>query len=404
MKIKKVIYFIESTFCQRDFERFGIEIMKDSGFCVEIWDFTPLLSPEDYKLVRAQDPIDYQKSKCRLFMEKAEAIQEIKNLKQDTMIIFIMFFDYEHYFLYRELSKQNILYTFIITNTIPFYKNNRAGNYFFNKYWLTNFARKVKELNLEKIKKHVFDRVPSSLLMIQFPEFIFAGGYQSLINYKFPIGKKTKVIWGHTLDYDLYLKDLQQTSKNELASKKYIVFIDQYFPFHPDYIHMNIKPPTTPEIYYPAMCKFFCKVEKETGFPIVIAAHPRSKYEEHPDYFDGRKVIRGKTKELIRDSEFVLTHGSTSLSFAVLYHKPVLFLTTDEIEQSRVDKEFIRVFSSELNKGVINIDCDYKINWDKELRIDAEAYANYKEKYIKRRDTKEDFFWQIVADEIKNNY
>ena len=79
MRIKKIIYFIESTFCQRDFERFGIEIMKDNGFCVEIWDFTPFISPETYNTIEVPDPIDYQKSNCILFMEKAKVIQEIKN-------------------------------------------------------------------------------------------------------------------------------------------------------------------------------------------------------------------------------------------------------------------------------------------------------------------------------------
>lgn len=401
MRIKKIIYFIEYPFCQRDFERFGIDIMKDNGFCVEIWDFTPFISLETHNTVKVPDPIDYQKSNCRLFTKKAKIIQEIKNLKQDTMIILIMFFDYEHYFLYRELSKQNISYSFIITNTIPVYKNNSAGNYFFNKYWLTNFARKIKKLNLEKIKKYVFNRVPSSLLMIQFPEFIFAGGYKSLINYKFPIGKKTNIIWGHTLDYDLYLKDLRKSSNIKFKDENYIVFCDQYLPLHAQYIRRNIKPPITPEIYYPTMCKFFYKVEKETGLKVVIAAHPRSKYEEHPDYFDGRKVIRGKTMELVRDSEFVLMHCSTSLNFAVLYHKPVLFLAMVKMEQSRVFSNYVRAFSSELNKGFITIDSDYKIDWDKELRIDEEAYANYKEKYIKRRNSKEEFFWQIVAGEIK---
>ena len=251
---------METTFCQRNFERYGIGIMKDNGFCVEIWDFTPFISPKTHNIVKVPDPIDYQRNNCRLFMEKTEVIQEIKNLKQDTIIICIMFFDYEHFFLYRELSKQNISYAFIITNIIPVNKNNSTGNHFFNKYWPTNFARKIKKLNLEKIKKYIFNRVPSPLLMIQFPEFIFTGGYKSLINYKFPIGKKTKIIWGHTLDYDLYLKDLRKSSNIKYIDGNYIVFCDQYFPLHPEYIRRNIEPPINPEIYYPTMCKFFDKI------------------------------------------------------------------------------------------------------------------------------------------------
>jgi len=401
MRIKKIIYFVESPFCQRDYERFGMDIMKNNGFCVEIWDFTPFTSPNTYSTVRVPDPINYQKSNCRLFIDKAEAIQEIKKLNQDTMVILIMFFDYEHYFLYRELSKQNISYAFVITNVIPIYKTDSNENSFFKKFWPNDFIKKIRKLNLEMIKKYIFYRVPSSLLMIRFPEFIFAGSYKSLINYKFPIGKKTNIIWGHTLDYDLYLKGLRKSSGIKLVDGKYIVFCDEFLPFHPDYIPSNRKPPIAPKIYYQTLCKFFNGVEKETGLKVVIAAHPRSKYEEHPDYFNGRKVIRGKTIELVRDSEFVLMHGSTSLDFAVLYHKSVVFFTMAKILQDKAFKDGIMTFSSALNKGFINIDSGNKINWDKELQIDEDAYDNYKENYIKRKNTKEDFFWQIVADEIK---
>ena len=243
--------------------------------------------------------------------------------------------------------------------------------------------------------------IPFKWLKINFPGFIFAGGAQTIINYNPPIGEKTKIVWGHTLDYDLYLKDLSKTSKNELKGKKYAVFIDGYVPFAQYYVYAGIKPPATPERYYPALCDFFKKIEKEAGTSVVIAANPSSKYEEHPDYFGRRKVIRGKTMELIRDSEFVLMHYSTSLNFAILFNKPVVFFTTDELEKSIIDAKYIRAYSSALDKRFINIDHDNGIDWDKELLINKRIYTNYKERYIKKRGTKEKPFWQIVADEIK---
>lgn len=33
--------------------------------------------------------------------------------------------------------------------------------------------------------------------------------------------------------------------------------------------------------------------------------------------------------------------------------------------------------------------------------INEKVYYNYKEKYIKKNGSKEEYFWQIVADEIK---
>lgn len=404
MKIKKIIYFVVLPFCQRDYERFGIEIMRNNGFYVEIWDFTPVFNNKLFKTFKIPDPIDYEISNCRLILNKKEAIRDIKNLEKNSLVITMFGMDYRTYFLYRELSKSNILYALFYANNVPMYINtcSRSKSTFVNNF--VTFLNKIKKINFAKIKKHLFMRIPFGCLMLKLPSFILAGGSQTLINFKAPIGKDTKIVWGHALDYDLYLKDLNKSPNNEFKDKKYALFIDQYRPFHPNYIRRNEKPPTSPNNYYPILNDFFSKVEKETGLDVVIAAHPRSKYEEHPDYFKDRKVIRGKTKELIRDSEIVLMHYSTSLNFAVLYHKPVIFITTNEMEQSIMDAKYIRSFSSEFNKKFININSNYEIDWQKELKINEEVYSRYKEKYIKRRNTKEDFFWQIVADEIRNYY
>ena len=401
MKIKRIIYFVYPHFCKRDYERGGIEIMKNNKFYIEVWDFTPLICPELYKKVKVPSLANYMKHNYKLFHKKVDSIKEISNLKLDTIVIFMMGITYKNYFLFKELSKMGIMYNLVYTHTIPFYKNTILGSKWFDKYNIAYFIKRIKGLNLEKLKEQIFIRIPHQWLMIQFPKFIFAGGLRSVLNNRILAGLETKIIWGHAMDYDLYLKDLQKPFKNELKGEKYVLFIDGYSPFHPDYIQMKVKPPTTPEKYYPTICKFFNRVEKETGFNVIVAAHPRSKYSEHPDYFEGRRVIHGKTMKLVRDSEFVLLHYSTSLNFAVLFNKPVIFFTTDELEKSRVDKECIRAYSFELNKGFINISSDYKIDWNKELVIDKKAYRNYKEKYIKRKGTKEELFWQIVADEIK---
>jgi len=401
MKIKKIIYLTHFIFGKRDYERFGIETMKNNGFCVEVWDCTPFLKPKEYKIFKVPDPIDYQEYSFKLFKGSKDIKNQIEHLETDAMIIFLGVPNYQMYPILKNLSRANIIYALAIMNTIPLYKNSYNNYFILNKKRLFYIINKIKELNLVKLKKLIYKLIPYKWLGINFPELIFAGGSQTLINYNPPIGEKTKVIWGHTLDYDLYLKDLLKHSKNDLEDEKYTVFIDDYLPFAEDYIHMAVKNPTTPECYYPSLCKFFKRVEKDTGFKIVIAAHPRSMYEKQPDYFEGRSVIRGRTKELIRDSEFVLMHASTAMSFVILYNKPVLNFVTKEIEQDNNEINHVKGYCLELNKGYINIDESDYINWDKELTINKETYANYKEKYIKRKGTKRKFFWQIVADEIK---
>ena len=403
MKIKKVIYFVYAPFCQRDYKRFGIEIMNNNGFLVEVWDFTPIIYPEAYQAVKPIDSIDISKhSYYKIYLRKIEAKLAIANLKKDTIIISIMpGYSFKTYFIYKELSKANISYCFFCSNAIPAYTKIKELYSGINKRRFMYFYNKFKSVNLSKISEFIFKNISHYWFPIQFSEFIFTGGSQSILNYNIPRSVDTKIVWCHTLDYDLYLDNIKVGFKKKLKSEKYVVFIDEYIPFHPDYFFMNIKPPTTPEIYYPILCNFFKYVEKETGIKVIIAAHPRSRYEEHPDYFGGREAIRGETRDLIRGCEFVLTHYSTSLNFAVLHKKPVIFITTNDLERSTIDANYIYSYSWEFKKIAYNIEQNYNIDWNKELIINEKIYNNYKEKYIKKNGTKEEYFWQIVADEIK---
>lgn len=53
----------------------------------------------------------------------------------------------------------------------------------------------------------------------------------------------------------------------------------------------------------------------------------------------------GRTMELVRDCALVLCHASTSVSYAVIFRKPLMFVTTDEIERSSYRKAIARMSS-----------------------------------------------------------
>ena len=48
INITKIIFFIEAHFNQRDYNRFGIPVLLENGFEVEVWDFTPFLTNARY--------------------------------------------------------------------------------------------------------------------------------------------------------------------------------------------------------------------------------------------------------------------------------------------------------------------------------------------------------------------
>jgi len=381
----KIIYFIESPFNQRDYERFGIETFIQDGFDVFVWDFTPFLHPEVYRKVKVPDPISYEK--YRQFLTKKEAIFAIRKEPINVFVVCTVAYAFNSFPIFRALSKNRIQYCVMMSNALPSITQ---------KTQLINVLKKILRVTPKKLINYVFIRIPHRHLGVADACFNLAGGELST-KYKFPVGPKTEILWLHTLDYDIYLKEcnkLVQTKKN------IGVFLDSYLPFHSDFVHQQVSPPTTPEEYYPVLCRFFDFVKDNYDVRINIAAHPRSKYEDHPDYFGGRSVVRGKTIHMVRESEFVIAHASNALNFAILFGKPVVFITTNKLQQSS-QGPFIKLMASWFSKQPINIDNPIEIDWDKELTIDKEAYSKYKNCYIKKNGSENIPFWQAVSNRIK---
>ena len=86
-----------------------------------------------------------------------------------------------------------------------------------------------------------------------------------------------------------------------------------------------------PEQYFKSVNNYLKRVEDKYGLPVVIAAHPSAqKYHEH-NYFDGRPVLFGKTAELCKGCAWAINHLSTAITFLIIQHKPIKFITTDEV-------------------------------------------------------------------------
>lgn len=120
----------------------------------------------------------------------------------------------------------------------------------------------------------------------------------------------------HHIKYDEFLMASNATRTIE---GKYLLFIDAGPSTHPAFINrINTLDHNN---YLRRINNYFEFIEKETGLPIVISAHPKSKYNK--DDFGGRNIYIGRTAELIHYSEGVLSHYSTSLVNAALEYKPI---------------------------------------------------------------------------------
>ena len=205
----------------------------------------------------------------------------------------------------------------------------------------------------------------------------------------------------HCFDYDIYLNLRNKPADN--ANNPYVVFLDEDMVTHPDYIFQNISPPVSEFQYYSVLTKFFKKFEMETGLKIKFAVHPKSRNKNLSNLLKDIVCVKGNTAELVKDSKAVLLHASTSLSYAVLFKKPAIFLTSNELKKSWIGNR-IDNFAKTINGQLINMDnnLNKKLDLQSLLKIDEDKYKNYLDQYLKVPDSPDIPSWQILTDNLKN--
>jgi hypothetical protein len=396
--INRIIIFFEIPFSRQLYSTFGIETLIKNNFLVEVWDFSSFL----YREFEEQEVISvhHDKFKYHRFTKKDEIEGALSLLTSSDFVNCNIGFSYRTLFIYKFLSKKNIDYSIPLFNPLPVSNNQKI-----------KLPKKILS-SIKKIvilrKKTSFDHIVNKIIRNNFRVFgikpatlFIAGGTASMDVNQFPFDQTTQILWTHSTDYNIFL---QNAGKNFSPYPGRAIFLDDFLPFHPDFTMINETAPITPEDYYPKLCTFFSDLERNFGARIIIAAHPRSTYENLPDYFEGRPIIRGETAQLVKECSFVIMHASTSINFAILYKKPIIFLTMDAFNKnvgiSRIG-EIIENMASLLGKIPHNLDDPFSIDFDKEMEIQINAYEAYKNAYIKKEGSKEEEMWQILADYIK---
>ncbi|NPE27397.1 hypothetical protein HNV12_05335 [Methanococcoides sp. SA1] len=382
--IKTVIFVVQYPFSQRDYERFGIEILQKNGFGIQVWDLSNIMHPEIAKIsVTKNNSISHL---SKIFSNWNDVKENISKKLKNSFLICLIGYGYGSYPLYRAMSKKRIPYAVLMANALPQIDQNKRDNVF----------KRLKNASLLDIINYVYQKLPHNLIGMSSASVVLTGGKASL-NSDYPIDKDTDILWLHSLDYDIYLNDSEKSTDEK---QKITVFLDEFLPFHPDFIRMGIEPPVKAEEYYPKLNRFFDAVEEHYNVKVVIAAHPRSDYENRPDYFNGRTVIKNRTSSLIKKCESVIIHSSTSINFPIIYNKPLIFITSTSLRKGYTGP-YIDKIAQIFGKEPFNLDQLQNIDWKSEYTINKDAYAKYKEMYIKTPMSEDALFWQQVANYLK---
>jgi len=399
-KITKIIFITDFPFNKNSYDRIGVEYFHNHGLEVEIWDFTSCIHKNFIDQLIVGETVNFKD--LRIFKEKSEIVKAISSLDKGCLI-FCGEYSFRTFFIFRAISKHKINYFVLATDAFP--SPYHIQNSFIG--CIVQILKKGMALKFEEIIQHILNKI---LLKYYFifgiapASIILLGGEKSSENLSFPVNNTTTRLWANMVEYDSYLQ--LKTVLND-SCKITGVFLDQNYPFHSDFLYIGIENPRSPENYYPILCNFFKILEKNMNTEIVIAAHPKSDYDNLPDYFCGRTIIKGETACLVKESSFVIAHSSTSINFAVMFHKPIVFITTDEMQKQTSGKNIIGLYISsialELGKIPINIDHVSGFDWDKEMKINEKAYLRYKNLYIKKSGTPEKPMWEIFCSYIQQN-
>ena len=352
IKIKKVIYFLQTPLTKRDYDRFGLGIMKKFGFEIAVFDFSPMLYPH---LAKHENNINDLVTDLPNLIKKIDsdqmALRLIQSIEKNSFIISILPINRKTINSYLSIITNKIDYALLYVGKFPtsgkedeLIKPN-SNSYYYKKIIILIIRLFNNQLNKLKLfirsilgnsRKNINALNSNNLSRIsKEASFIILSGSKYFENCEIPIKKsQANLFLMHTLDYDNYLIHRSSQKISNTA-----VFIGPNSQIKQagvnDNVVLGLDPPILdPEQdYFSKLRAFFDLIESILKVEVIIAAHPRSSYSKQ--HFGRRKIIRNRTCELIRDSKVVITHCSTAINYSILFKKPAIFITQDLLIKSR---------------------------------------------------------------------
>jgi hypothetical protein len=110
--------------------------------------------------------------------------------------------------------------------------------------------------------------------------------------------------------------------------------------------------------------------------------------------------------ELIKNSEFVITHGSIATAYAVLFYKPILFISTKENNQNLFPLRFNKKMAEFFQAKFIDINDFRNIEVPDKISISKKSkrkYNYFKNNYLLSNSFKKTPNYLIIK-KILNNF
>lgn len=370
-----IIFFTPFSFKKFDFDRYEINNLKKK-FHIEIHDFNKLLYPHFNSAFKKNYVISNEIKKFDS-LKKWKKYMSFKKKIADKNFFIINFLSQDSLNVFRILSfvkKIKIKRIDVLNFGLPKYEHEKQTISLISHYKskLKQFFLRfnVVKYNLKSILiEYIFFKIFAKFLNIK-PEFLLVAGNKYLNN----LDPSINCIKGNSWDYSRYLRSLKFSTK-KIKKSNYIVFLSNSGPKYPsDSNFYKTKTSETIKNWYNNLKFFFDNLEDTLGLKVIISSHPKAKFEKRITYLGNRRAYFNKTMSLVKNCKFVITQNSTSISYATIFKKPIIFIYTNETKNNPSLFKYSKFLCKILDGHRINLD-NYSQN---DLNF---SFKNLKKKY-----------------------
>jgi len=379
--------------------KYGFDIFKRKGFNVVILNVLSLMFSKEVIKQAGHGNLDKVSGVNQIRVKsEMDCVAHLNRIKGEKIAQLVLSPNIK---LLRCLNKANVDY---IESHLKLNPTRPTGETAFTK----RFLRAIRLLTnnpidlLSKLWDLLCFNIPYSLLRIRHPKYVLLGSHGTNRRCRL---SRTKPIYIHSFDYDRYLQNLNQPKNSTIPDYDYYVFLlCTPWAVH-DYILLNYKAAIGKMEYADGINRFFDFVEQKTGKKIIISAHPKASEDEN--VYGGRPFILFNTEQLVKYSTGVICHYSGAINFAVIYNKPLCFISMRKLNNDSYFKRYINAYAGELGSKINYIDEDEDLNkliYEGMFSYNKDKYEDYKDKYLRYTESDDVPCWETVANVLTQEY
>ena len=383
MKKNKIIFVHFNRFLDNfDWERYELDLLSKS-YLVEVHVLINLVHPH----LKNKNYNKFSKNKkIKIFKNLDEWREKINDYQKKNHFIFQTFpYNFVALKIFQIVKKKGFKTSIIYINNLPTYSDYKISTNtienFHKKFLSAVFRPKHSLATIKKILITCFFKIFKNYFSTDFS--IIGGNKKS--NFS-----SLKTIRINSWDYS---KTLRKSSRI-VNKKNYILYLsDGETRYQSDSQLWNTERVENSKLYLKKLNLFFNKIEKKYNLEILIAAHPRSNPKLTRDIELGkRKSFYGKTFELTKNAKFIMSCGSTALSYAVLLKKPILFIFSSSQQKKNVSfNKFANFFANILNCKRVDIDNYFNAENESFKPVDQKSYEKYQKNFIVNKANKQNY-------------